>query len=54
MVQMFLKKDKIQKLEGHRPNKKDISKIIQENSQKKGVNSLFNLNGFANLLSVGP
>jgi divalent metal cation (Fe/Co/Zn/Cd) transporter len=54
MVQMFLKKDKIQKLVGHRPNKKDISKIIQENSQKKGVNSLFNLNGFANLLSVGP
>jgi divalent metal cation (Fe/Co/Zn/Cd) transporter len=54
MVQMFLKKDKIQKLVGHRPNKKDISKIIQENSQKKGVNSLLNLNGFANLLSVWP
>jgi hypothetical protein len=31
MVQMFLKKDKIQKLVGHCPNKKDISKIIQEN-----------------------
>jgi hypothetical protein len=44
-------KDKIQKLVGHIPNKKDISKIIQENRQKKGVNSLFNLNGFANLLS---
>jgi hypothetical protein len=27
-------KDKIQKLVGHRPNKKDISKIIQENRQK--------------------
>jgi hypothetical protein len=34
MVQMFLKKDKIQKLVGHCPNKKDISKIIQENRQK--------------------
>ena len=36
---------------GHRPNKKDISKFIQEN-RKKGVKSLLNLNGFANLLSV--
>jgi hypothetical protein len=26
-------KDKIQKLVGHIPNKKDISKIIQENRQ---------------------
>jgi hypothetical protein len=35
MVQMFLKKDKIQRLVGYRPNKKDISKIIQENRQKR-------------------
>ena len=34
-VQMFLKKDKIQRLVGYRPNKKDISKIIQENRQKR-------------------
>jgi hypothetical protein len=27
-------KDKIKKLVGHIPNKKDISKIIQENRQK--------------------
>jgi len=28
-------KDKIKKLVGHRSNKKDISKIIQENRQKR-------------------
>ena len=56
MVQMFLKKDKIQRLVGHRPNKKYISNIniLYKKIDKKGVNSLFNLNGFANLLSVGP
>jgi hypothetical protein len=35
MVKMFIKKDKNQKLVGHRPKKKDISKIIQENRQKR-------------------
>jgi hypothetical protein len=35
MVQMFLKNDKIQRLVGHRPNKKDISNIMQENRQKR-------------------
>jgi hypothetical protein len=42
MVQMFLKKDKIQRLVGHRPNKKDISNIIQENRQKREL-TLYNL-----------
>jgi hypothetical protein len=28
-------KDKVQKLVGHGPNKKDISKIIQKNRQKR-------------------
>ena len=46
--QMFLRKIKIKKLVGQRPNKKDISKMIQENRQKWELT----LNGFANLLSV--
>jgi len=37
MVQMFLKKIKFKKLVGHRPNKKDISQIIQENRQKREI-----------------
>jgi hypothetical protein len=38
MVQMFLKKDKIQRLVGHRPNKKDISNIniLYKKIDKKG------------------
>jgi hypothetical protein len=31
-------KDKVKKLVGHRSNKIDVSKIIQENRQKKAVN----------------